>query len=142
MAIVAVDYGTRRIGIAVSTSGVLATPHSVISNDGDLDAVVERIAAIGEQVGAESFLVGLPRRSRSGSDDPALEPYRRLAERLGQRTRKEVVLWDEAYSTTEAASRRREPGRKRHRRADESIDMEAAAVILQSYLDEPRGGRP
>lgn len=136
MSILAIDYGTRRIGIAVSTSGVLATPHSIIPNDGDLAAVVERIAALGEEIGAERFLVGLPRRTRSGSDDPALAPYRALADALGQKTRKEVVLWDEGFSTTEAASRRRERGGRSRRRRSESIDMEAAAIILQSFLDE------
>jgi putative Holliday junction resolvase len=48
-----------------------------------------------------------------------------------------VVLWDERYSTTEAASRLRETG-ARPRDAKERIDMLAAAVILQSYLDSRR----
>jgi putative Holliday junction resolvase len=136
MTIVAVDYGTRRIGIAVSTSGVLATPHSVLPNESDPEAAAAQIAALGEELGAERFVVGLPRRARSGSDDPALEPYRRLAEALRQRTRKEVLLWDEGYSTSEAASRRRERGRRPRRRGADAIDMEAAAIILQSFLDE------
>lgn len=136
MAIVAIDYGTRRIGIAISTSGVLATPHAVIPNEGGLEAVVGRIAALGEEIGAERFVVGLPRRSRSGSDDPALAPYRALADALGQKTRKDVVLWDEGFSTTEAAAKRRERGGRSRRRGSDSIDMEAAAIILQSFLDE------
>jgi RNase H-fold protein (predicted Holliday junction resolvase) len=45
------------------------------------------------------------------------------------------VLWDEALSTTEAAERLRERGTNR-RDAQREIDMHAAAVILQSYLDE------
>ncbi|HEY0594015.1 MAG TPA: Holliday junction resolvase RuvX [Thermoanaerobaculia bacterium] len=136
MTTLAIDYGTRRIGIAVSTSGVLATPHAIIPNEGSLDAVVDRIAALGEEIGAERYVVGLPRRTRSGSADPALAPYRALADALGQKTRKEVVLWDEAFSTTEAAAKRRERGGRPRRRSSESIDMEAAAIILQSFLDE------
>lgn len=136
---VGVDFGTRRVGLAVSTSGVLATPHSVVSNDGSIEAVVERIVSLGEEIAADLYVVGLPRRTRSGSDDPALEPYRALASVLGQRTRKEVVLWDEGFSTTEATARRRERGGQRTRdRTD--IDKEAAAVILQSWLDERGGG--
>ncbi|HSN68783.1 MAG TPA: Holliday junction resolvase RuvX [Thermoanaerobaculia bacterium] len=138
MTTLAVDYGTRRIGIAVSTSGVLATPHTILLNDGDLATAVERIAAIGDEVGAERYVVGLPRRSRSGSDDPALAPYRDLAAALGQKTRKEVILWDEGFSTTEAASKRRERGERSRRRGARAIDMEAAAIILQSFLDESR----
>ena len=138
MTTLAIDYGTRRIGIAVSTSGVLATPHAVVPNDGDLAATVARIASIGVEVGAERFVVGLPRRARSGDDDPALAPYRELAAALGQKTRKEVILWDEAFSTTEAASKRRERGEHTRRRGARAIDMEAAAIILQSFLDESR----
>lgn len=140
MTTLAVDYGTRRIGIAVSSSGVLATPHSIIPNEGNLAEVVDRIAALAEQVGAERFVVGLPRRARSGSDDPALVPYRRLAEALGQKTRKEVILWDEGFSTMEAASKRRERGSRSRRRGADNIDMEAAAIILQSFLDEAGRG--
>ncbi len=140
MTTLAVDYGTRRIGIAVSSSGVLATPHSIIPNEGNLADVVDRIAALAEQVGAERFVVGLPRRARSGSDDPALAPYRLLAEALGQKTRKEVILWDEGFSTTEAASKRRERGGRSRRRGADNIDMEAAAIILQSFLDEAGRG--
>lgn len=139
MAILAVDYGTRRVGLAVSTSGVLATPHSVILNEGTLEDLASRIATLGEELEAERYVVGLPRRSRSGSDDPALAPYRALAEALRQKTRKKVILWDEGWSTTEAASRRREAGTRR-RRDRSPIDMEAAAVFLQAYLDET-GGR-
>ncbi len=136
MTTLAIDYGSRRIGIAVSTSGVLATPHGIIPNEGDLGAVVARIALLGEELGAERFVVGLPLRTRSGSDDPALAPYRALAEALRQKTRKEVVLWDEGFSTTEAAAKRRERGGRSRRRRSEAIDMEAAAIILQSFLDE------
>lgn len=138
MAILAIDYGTVRVGLAVSTSGVLATPHSVISNDDSLEDLAERIAALGEELEVERYVVGLPRRSRSGSGDPALAPYRALADALRQRTRKKVILWDEGWSTTEAASRRREGGAGR-KRARSPIDMEAAAVFLQAYLDETGG---
>jgi len=135
MTILAVDYGTVRVGLAVSTSGVLATPHSVIPNNGSLENLAQRIAALGEELEVERYVVGLPRRTRSGGDDPALAPYRALADALRQKTRKKVVLWDEGWSTTEAASRRREGGTGR-KRARSPIDMEAAAVFLQAYLDE------
>jgi putative transcription antitermination factor YqgF len=138
MTILAIDYGTVRVGLAVSTSGVLATPHSVIPNDGSLEDLAGRLAALGEELEVERYVVGLPRRSRSGSDDPALAPYRALADALRQKTRKKVVLWDEGWSTTEAASRRREGGARR-KRARSPIDMEAAAVFLQAYLDETGG---
>lgn len=135
MSIVGIDYGTRRIGIAVSDSGVLATPHSVVANVGD---VFERLAAIGRDVEAEVFVVGIARRAHASEGEGR---FRDFAEKLRQKTCKEVVLWDEALSTVAASEKLRDAGRKR-RDAERDIDMYAAAVILQSYLDEHRGRQP
>ena len=55
----AIDYGTRRIGVAVSDSGVLASPHSVVPNEGD---VIERLARLASELGADTIVVGIPRR--------------------------------------------------------------------------------
>jgi putative holliday junction resolvase len=132
----AIDYGGKRIGIALSDSGVLATPHSVVRNEGD---VVETLAILAQEVGAETIVVGIPRRAHAGAGERS---YRELAERLRQRTSMEVVLWDEALTTAEASERLRASGVRR-RDAQREIDMHAAAVILQSYLDaRQRSGRP
>lgn len=130
---VGIDLGARRIGLAVSDSGELATPHSVVRNEGD---VVAKIASLGVQTGAETYVVGLPRRTRSSSGE---QKYRDFAEALRQRTCKAVVLWDETLTTVEAWDALRAGGRSR-RDAQKEIDMHAAAVILQSYLDH-RAGR-
>jgi putative Holliday junction resolvase len=127
----AIDYGSRRIGVAVSDSGVLATPHSVVPNEGD---VIAKLAELARQIDAETIVVGIPRRQFR---DPAEKTFHDFAERLRQKTCKEVVLWDEALTTVDAAARLREAGRSR-RQAQQDIDMAAAAVILQSYLDEKR----
>jgi putative Holliday junction resolvase len=134
VSLMGIDYGGRRIGVAVSDSAVLATPHSVIRNEGD---IIGKLAALGEELEAETFVVGIARRTASAAGE---QKFRDFAERLRQRTCKEVVLWDEALSTVQAAERLREAGRSR-RDAEREIDMHAAAVILQSYLDQ-RAGRP
>lgn len=135
VSIMAIDYGTRRIGVAVSDSGVLATPHSVVPNHGD---VIETLADLARELDASIIVVGIPRRQ---FHDPREQSFHDFAERLRQKTCKEVVLWDEALTTASAADRLREGGRKR-RDAERNIDMYAAAVILQSYLDEKARGRP
>jgi putative Holliday junction resolvase len=132
MSIMAIDYGARRIGIAVSDSGSIATPHSVLRNEGD---IVETLAVLARQLDAETIILGIPRRAASEHGE---EAFRDLAERLRQKTCKAVVLWDEALTTVEAAERLRANGRRR-RDAQREIDMHAAAVILQSYLDESTG---
>ena len=134
MSILGIDLGSRRIGIAVSNSGVMATPHSVMRNEGD---VIARLAHLAEEIEAEAFVVGIPRRTHASVND---RKYRDFAEALRQRTCKTVVLWDESLSTVEASERLRAEGRTR-REAQKDIDMHAAAVILQSYLDDQARGR-
>jgi putative Holliday junction resolvase len=129
VSIMAVDFGAKRIGVAVSNSGILATPHSVLRNEGD---IVGRLAALADELEASTIVIGIPRRQYR---DPREEAFHDLAEKLRQKTCREVVLWDEALTTVEAAERMREAGRSR-RDAQRDIDMVAAAVILQSYLDE------
>jgi len=129
--VIGIDYGAKRIGVAVSESGVLATPHSVIPND---TAVLDRLDHLGREIEAETFVVGIARRN-----DPRGEKrFHDFAERLRQRTCKQVVLWDEALTTVEASEQLRAAGRGR-REAQREIDMHAAAVILQSWLDEHEG---
>lgn len=125
----AIDLGSRRIGIAVSDSGVLASPHSVMRNEGD---VVEKLARLAGELDAEELVVGIPRRTHASA---AEQKFRDFAEALRQRTCKPVVLWDESLSTVEAMERLRAAGKTR-RDAQRDIDMHAAAVILQSYLDD------
>jgi putative Holliday junction resolvase len=132
MSLLGVDYGGKRIGLALSESGVLASPHSVIPNDGD--ASIDRIASIVEETEADTIVVGLARRARTTAGE---QKFHEFAERLRQKTCKPVVLWDETLSTVEAEERLRESGRRRDRKAHD-IDMYAAAVILQSYLDAQR----
>lgn len=127
--IVAIDLGARRIGIAVSDSGVVASPHSVMRNEGD---VVEKLDRLGRELDAELFVVGIPRRTHASAND---RKYADFAEALRQKTCKPVELWNESLSTVEAMERLRDSG-KRRREAQKDIDMHAAAVILQSFLDD------
>lgn len=127
-----VDWGARRVGIAISVSDILATPRSVIPNEGDLaGAIIE----IGEQEGVDRFVVGLPTVRAATSETRRIEE---LIRELRQRSCKEVIVSDESYSTVEAESRRRSRGGS-HRKK-QHLDDEAAAVMLQAWLDE-HGGR-
>jgi putative Holliday junction resolvase len=132
--ILGIDLGSRRIGIAISDSGVMATPHSVMRNEGD---VVAKLAHLATELDAELVVVGIPRRTHASAND---QKYRDFAEALRQKTCKQVVLWDESLSTVEASERLRASGLSR-REAQKDIDMHAAAVILQSYLDDQARGR-
>lgn len=132
MSLIGIDYGGKRVGIAVSESGVLASPHSVVPNDADTLARIDDVATA---LGADTIVVGVARRSRSTSGE---QKFAVFAERLRQKTCRRVVLWDETLSTVEAAERLAASGKKR-RSGKNDIDMYAAAVILQSYLDAHAG---
>ena len=134
MSVVAIDYGGKRIGIAVSDSGVLATPHSVLPNEGD---VLQKLDRLGRELDVETWVVGVARRARTKAGE---QKFARFAEELRQKTCKPVVLWDETLTTVEAEERLRECGGKTAQKKD--IDMYAAAVILQSYLDERARRKP
>jgi putative holliday junction resolvase len=131
VSVIGIDLGARRIGIAVSDSGVVATPHSVLRNEGDVVAKLEHLS---RELDAATFVVGIPRRAHASASE---EKFRAFADTLRQRTCKEVVLWDESLSTVEAMEQLRAAGRNR-REAQKDIDMHAAAVILQSWLDSRR----
>jgi putative Holliday junction resolvase len=119
----------------VSESGVLATPLSTLRNEGDVLATLAKLVT---QMGVEHIVVGVARRAVSAAGE---EKFRRFAEELRQRTCKPVELWDESLSTVEAMEQLRSAGRRR-RDAERDIDMHAAAVILQSWLDHRAGRTP
>lgn len=125
---IGIDLGARRIGVAVSHSGIVATPHSVLRNEGD---IVEKLTTLGRELDASSFVVGFPQRTHASA---AEQKFHGFAEALRQKSCKPVLLWDESLSTVEAAERLRAAG-KRRREAQRDIDMFAATVILQNYLD-------
>jgi putative Holliday junction resolvase len=131
----AVDYGTKRVGLAVSTSGVIATPHSIIEHTGDEDALLEEVAAVADETEAELIVLGVPRTLRHDAAQTE-KRYGEFAAKLRQRTCRPVVLWDEALTTVEAKEKLREGGTRRRRTRESPVDHHAAAVILQSWLDE------
>jgi putative Holliday junction resolvase len=131
---VALDIGTRRIGVALSDSGgTVATPYEVVTRSGDRSTDHRRIAALVKEAGAAVVVVGLP-LSLDGSVGPAAQAILAEVDELRGVLPVSVVTWDERFSTVEAqrslhAMRVR---KGRHRRV---VDQVAATVILQSWLD-------
>jgi len=131
------DVGDRRIGVAVSDyTGFLATPLGVYTRRGD-QRDVEHIAALVADYEASRVVVGLP-RNMNGTEGEQAEKTREFAGQLVG-AGLSVTLWDERLSTIEATRRLVEVGRK-GRAIRQRIDAEAAAVILETYLDYLRSG--
>jgi putative Holliday junction resolvase len=137
--VVALDYGARRIGVAVSDpTGTLARPLTVLHPAGGREAglaamcdEVRRLA--GEEDGVGLIVLGLPRRL-DGSPTALTPVVEALRVPLEARTGLAVVLQDERLSSREAESRLalHEPDWRKRKAA---LDAAAAAVILQDYLD-------
>ncbi len=130
---IAFDLGARRVGVSLhDDDDVLARPHATLdANEGLLDALV----AAATSASAEEVIVGLP-LNLDGTDGPAAKGARRVAKALQRRLAVPVVLWDERLTTMQAERTRRERGVK----GRVGIDAEAAAILLQSYVDARRGG--
>lgn len=132
----AVDWGSRRIGIAVSDPArVIAQPLTSVPAEPQ-ESLAERICALAREQGAEEVVVGLPRRL-DGTSGPEARAARELADRLRRLSGLSVVLVDERLSSAAAERALVEAGTKRARRRQLS-DQVAAALILQQHLDLTR----
>ena len=147
MRVLGVDYGQRRIGLAISDeTALLARPwQSVPARSTPAEsaaAIAERVAGDAEIGPIGAIVVGLPRRL-NGTDTDQTEPARACARALGELTGLPIHLQDERLSSHEADLRLAERERDWRRRKAQ-LDAAAAAVILQDYLDShgPHAGPP
>jgi putative Holliday junction resolvase len=138
-----IDYGQRRIGLALSdASGMLARPWKALDRIGNPSQVAQALVAEldaletgGEMVGV--LVLGYPRRLGGEPTNQTMSVLG-VADRLRALIRIPVVLQDERLSSHEAESllaRREKDWRKRKA----LLDAMSAAVILQDYLDGAAG---
>jgi putative Holliday junction resolvase len=131
------DLGSKRIGVALSTSdGALATPYEIIARSGDRAADHRALARLATDEGVQVVVIGLP-LSLDGTDGPAATAARAEAEELAAATGLPVELWDERLTTVTADRQLAEldlDARARRR----VVDKVAAAVMLQAWLDHRR----
>lgn len=129
----ALDLGTVRVGLAVADElGMLAHPRPHLDGR-DRKRLLAEVAALARSEGLEVIVVGLPRRL-DGREGPEARKARQFAEALEKQTGIRVLLWDEWLTTREAAARLKERGLTQ-KQARGLVDSEAAAVLLQAYLD-------
>jgi putative pre-16S rRNA nuclease len=134
-----IDYGERRIGLALSdATGLLASPWKTIANDAHVGraahALADEIRALqADDPGLGAIVLGLPRRL-SGEPNAQTDRVRKLAALLATMIVIPITFQDERLTSHEAdqrlASRERD-----WRRRKAQVDALAAAIILQDYLD-------
>lgn len=128
-----IDYGTKRIGLAISDElGLTARPLEVVARC-DLEPTLRRI---GDEYDIERVVIGLP-TGLSGHEGVSAEGARELASEIEEILAIPVEFVDERFTSRIAENVLLESGmRRRDRKA--TVDKIAAAIILQTYLDARR----
>ena len=131
------DFGERRIGVAVGeTATGIANPLGAIDEAAN-EARFREIEKLVREWRPSAFIVGRPRHS-----DDSEHAVAKLAEKFARRLRSKynvpVVMIDETLTSATAESSLRESRAGAKRKGD--VDAVAAAIILQSYLDDPHAG--
>jgi putative holliday junction resolvase len=134
-----IDYGERRIGLALSdATGLIASPWKTITNDANLGKAAERLAheihaLQSDDSGLDHLVVGLPRRL-SGEPNEQTARVQKLAALLETMIVIPITFQDERLTSHEADARLAVRNRDWRRRKAQ-VDALAAAIILQDYLD-------
>jgi putative Holliday junction resolvase len=138
MRTLAVDPGTRRVGLALSDEGgKWATPYAVLEIQSESEAIERIIAIIGKE-GVERIAIGLP-LNMDGRPGPAAEASFAMGKTLQGQTGKPVIYLDERLSSFQAEQTlndRKRGGEKLTRAGKKRrLDAIAAVVFLQDFLD-------
>lgn len=136
MRILALDHGTRRVGVAVSDpTKTIAQPLEYIPAEPFADFLVRLKALLAEKE-IDLVLIGLP-RNMDGSYGPAAQKVEAFVAVLRNAVTVPVKTWDERLTSSQA-NRILIQGNVRRRQRKEKVDKMAAAILLQSYLDSGR----
>ena len=136
--LLAFDFGTRRIGVAVGNTLLRrANPLTTIDEE-KTEARFAAIAALLDEWQPGALAVGLPSND-DGTPHELTALCRRFANRLKGRFKLPVILLDERYTSLAASAQLNEEG-IHGRKQKALLDQYAAQQILQAYFDEPAAG--
>lgn len=131
--ILALDYGTKRIGVAISDElKIIAQPLEYVPAE-PFAEFLARLAEIIRNKEVEAVVVGLP-RNMDGTYGPAAAKVREFVAALRPNVTTPIHTWDERLTTAQAQRVLIEGGVRRRDRK-QTVDKTAAAILLQSYLD-------
>lgn len=136
--IMAIDYGEKRVGIAVTDPlRLFAYPLTTLKND---DHFIANLKKLLEEYVCERIVLGYPLKE-SGEHSSSTELVLKFKEELIGITSLPIELVDERYSSSVAQQRIIESVKSRKKRRDKSlVDQNAASVILEDYLNSIKTG--
>lgn len=132
MRILSLDYGEKRIGVAVSDELGIAAHGVATLTRKNREADMTALAFLIEDLKIEKIVIGYPKRI-DGSEGIQCEKVSRFIKRIENRFHLPVIRWDESFSTKEAEDIIR--NHRQGKRKKMTVDRIAASVILQDYLD-------
>ena len=134
--IIGIDYGERRIGIAISDpTATIAQPLTVLLRRAGKRPPVQAVADLIAEHGAEHIVVGLP-LTLAGDESDWTREVRAFGDKLAERAGTGVSFADERMTSVAAERAVRSLGLKRsERERKDRIDAAAAVIILQAHLD-------
>jgi putative holliday junction resolvase len=133
MRILAIDPGTKRIGLAISDElGITAQPLEFVPAQ-PYGRFLSRLKEIIQEKQVEMLLVGMP-RNMDGSYGPAALRVQEFMAVMRDSIAIPIRSWDERLTSAQANRFLIEAGTRREKRK-EKVDQTAAAILLQSYLD-------
>ena len=132
MRIMAIDYGDKRIGLAVSDMLGILCGEAWTMEEWDMERASKRISEEAKMREVTKLVLGLP-KNMDGSEGVRAEKSRELKELLEKDSGLPVVLWDERRSSIEAHAILHANGKKekKHRK---TVDAVAASLILEGFL--------
>ena len=138
MRIMGLDYGTKRIGVAMSDELLLTAQGSDTIFNNTIPETISTIARLVKENGVVEVIVGLP-ISMNGSHSQKTKEVIEFAEELMKSVSVPVKTWDERLTTAQAERALLEADMSRSKRKRLN-DMVAAQLILQGYLDSRKKG--
>ncbi len=136
MRILGLDFGSRTVGVAVSDPLMITAQGVEIirrKDENKLRQTLARIEELVKEYNAERIVLGLPKNMNNTMGE-RVDKTMEFKASLERRTGLEVVMWDERLTTVAADQAMIEAGIRRENRKD-YVDMIAASLILQGYLD-------
>src|SRR2546421_5554832 len=137
MRILAIDHGTKRMGIALSDELRVAARRLRFVPAEPFADFLKRLKQLLHEKEVELILVGMP-RNMNGSYGPAALKVQDFVAALKNAVTVPIKLWDERLTSAQA-NRFLIEGNVRREKRKEKVDKMAAAILLQSYLDNLAG---
>lgn len=125
--IMGIDYGSKKVGVAISNpERTIAFPKTIVSNKG-LDDITSKIISIANEENVEKIIIGWS-VDEKGEENPIAKEIRACANKLEENSDLSMDFENESMTTLQAAL----SGKKG------ALDSSAAALILQSYLESEK----